>query len=74
MENNQTHKAPERLSAQAAFVVHLSPAGTDCDSPRGAETLTGRVEHVPSGHSLRFSSVRQLVAFMRRAAAGKRHK
>lgn len=62
MENTQ-------LSAQTAFVVHLTPVRGDCEGPNGGETLTGRVEHVSSGHSLRFSSMRQLVTFMRRALA-----
>ena len=69
MEKNQRPKAHERLSAQTAFVVHL----TAVDETRsGAETLIGRVEHVPSGNSLRFASVRELVTFMRRAVAKER--
>src|SRR5262245_57420500 len=66
MEKNRRDQAHEPLSAQTAFVVHLTAVGPD----DGAEALMGRVEHVFSGHSLRFTSVRELVTFMRRAASG----
>ena len=62
-------KAPERFSAQTAFVVHLIAVD---ETRSGADTLIGRVEHVPSGNCLRFASVRELVAFMRRAVATER--
>jgi len=51
----------ESLSAKAAFVVHLT-------TNEAASGLTGRVEHISSGHSLRFTSVEQLVTFMQRTA------
>lgn len=50
------------LSAKIAFVVHLTGHATAADQP-----VTGRVEHVSSGRSMRFSSAGQLVDFMRRA-------
>jgi hypothetical protein len=52
----------EPLSVNAAFVVHL--IGNDEGSG-----LIGRVEHVSTGHSLRFASTAELVTFMQRAAA-----
>jgi hypothetical protein len=46
------------LSAQRAFVVHLGrPAG------RGRRRFGGRVEHLSSGKSTHFTSVRGLLAF-----------
>ena len=59
MTNERARNEP--LSAKTAFVVHL----TRNDEGSG---LSGRVEHVTSGHSLRFASVEQLVSFMQRAA------
>jgi hypothetical protein len=43
---------------QRAFVVQLK---ADCDPPK---TLSGRVEHVHSGDSIRFESLEQLVKFL----------
>ena len=45
-----------RLSAQRAFVVHLATAGRP-DRRR----FSGRVEHLASGESTRFSSLKGLV-------------
>lgn len=55
---------PAPLSPKLAFIVHLT--GTE---PSPTEVLTGRVEHVTSGRSLRFTSCSQLVEFMQRAVA-----
>ena len=46
------------LSAQRAFVVHLSLGGRP-----GRHRFSGRVEHLASGKSTRFSSLRSLLAF-----------
>jgi hypothetical protein len=46
------------LSAQRAFVVHLS-AGAGS----GRRRLSGRVEHLSSGQSTHFSSLKGLLAF-----------
>lgn len=55
---------PAPLSAKAAFVVHLTAAAAVAP-----ETLAGRVEHVISGDSLRFTSMAELFGFMQRALA-----
>lgn len=55
---------PVPLSTRIAFVVHLTSHATSAD-----QGVTGRVEHVSSGRSMRFSSAGQLVDFMRRALA-----
>ena len=46
------------LSAQRAFVVHLS-AGAGSNGRR----LSGRVEHLSSGQTTHFSSLKGLLAF-----------
>ena len=46
------------LSAQRAFVVHLG----DHSGP-GRRRFTGRVEHLPSGRSTHFTSLKGLLAF-----------
>ena len=46
------------LSAQRAFVVHLGASGGP-----GRRRLRGRVEHLSSGASTHFSSLRGLLAF-----------
>jgi hypothetical protein len=46
------------LSALRAFVVHLGAAGRP-----GRRRFRGQVEHLASGESVRFSSVKQLLAF-----------
>lgn len=46
------------LSAQRAFVVHLGATGAP-----GRRRFTGRVEHLSSGESAHFSSLRGLLAF-----------
>jgi hypothetical protein len=48
----------QSLPADRAFVVQLS-ATTDVDHRR----LSGRVEHVVTGHSMHFRSLEQLLAF-----------
>ena len=72
MEKVQRSKAREGPPARTAFVVHLTAVGGDEETASGADTLIGRVEHVPSGNSLRFASVRELVTFMRRAVTTER--
>jgi hypothetical protein len=52
-------RADQRLSSQAAFVVQFV-AGSDLRS--GA--VGGRVEHVASGRTARFTSVDQLLQFL----------
>jgi hypothetical protein len=71
MEKVQGSKARHGPPARTAFVVHLTTVGGN-EKASGADTLIGRVEHVPSGNSLRFASVRELVTFMRRAVATER--
>lgn len=46
------------LSAQRAFVVHLGPGGRS-----GRRRFTGRVEHLRSGDTAQFSSLKELLAF-----------
>ena len=46
------------LSAQRAFVVHLS-----ADGGSGRRRFRGRVEHLSSGQTTHFSSVRGLLTF-----------
>ena len=46
------------LSAQRAFVVHLSMTG------RRRRRFSGRVEHLSSGQTVHFSSLKGLVAFL----------
>jgi len=48
-----------RLPPSAAFVIQL---GTDSDLT--TRRLRGRVEHVTSGHSDRFGSLDELIAFI----------
>ncbi|HYD46959.1 MAG TPA: hypothetical protein VEB21_01360 [Terriglobales bacterium] len=60
MNNDSRPSAPVKaLDARNAFVVHV----TDAD----AGGLNGRVEHIPSGRSLRFSSTAELAEFMQTA-------
>ena len=47
------------LSAHRAFVLHLGPAGRS-----GRRRFTGQVEHLPSGRSIHFSSLKELLAFL----------
>lgn len=51
-------KAP--LSADAAFVVHLTEAAAAAH-----DDVCGRIEHITSGRALRFTSVAELLGFMR---------
>jgi len=51
------------LSADSAFVVHLSAA--DKEAP---EAVSGRIEHITSGKSARFATVAELLGFMRTIA------
>jgi hypothetical protein len=46
------------LSAQRAFVVHLG-----ADAGAGRRRFSGRVEHLSSGASTHFSSLKGLLAF-----------
>ena len=46
------------LSAQRAFVVHLGTGGGP-----GRRRFSGRVEHLSSGESMHFSSLKGLLAF-----------
>ena len=46
------------LSAQRAFVVHLGTRGGT-----GRRRFSGRVEHLSSGESMHFSSLKGLLAF-----------
>jgi hypothetical protein len=50
------------LSARRAFVVHLSAAGGG-----GRRRFSGRVEHLSSGESRHFSSLKGLLAFFAEA-------
>lgn len=52
------------LTAALSFVVQIDRGG---EASRGE--LNGRVEHILSGTSDRFSSLRELEAFLRRFAA-----
>ena len=47
-----------RLSAHRAFVVHL-----DAGVRPGRRRFSGRVEHLSSGESIRFTSLKELLAF-----------
>ena len=47
-----------RLSAQRAFVVHLGAGGGP-----GRRRFRGRVEHLSSGESIRFTSLKELLVF-----------
>jgi hypothetical protein len=49
------------LSIQRAFVVHVGAAGGP-----GRRRFIGRVEHLASGESTHFSSLRELLAFLDR--------
>ena len=64
MTNDRAPVPPAPLSAKAAFVVHLTAGAA-----AAPESLAGRVEHVTSGHSLRFSSMAELFGFMQRVLA-----
>ena len=50
---------PQALSVHRAFVVHFSANGG-----LRRRRFIGRVEHLSSGASARFSSLEQLLAFM----------
>ena len=47
------------LSAESAFVVHLT--ATAMDSP---DIVEGRIEHISSGRCVRFASLAELIGFM----------
>ena len=51
-------------SADSAFVVHLMT--TEKDAP---EIVRGRIEHISSGQWARFTSLAELVGFMRQTLA-----
>lgn len=63
----QPGNVPQKLSPDAAFVVHLLPEVGD--SP--ASGVSGRVEHVATGKALRFGSSTELLEFMHRVVAEK---
>lgn len=46
------------LSVHRAFVVHFSTA-----AGHGRRRFAGRVEHLSSGQTIRFSSLKELLAF-----------
>ena len=50
--------------ADSAFVVHLMTTGAEAP-----EAVRGRIEHISSGEWTRFTSVAELVAFMRQTLA-----
>ena len=52
------------LSADSAFVVHLMV--TEADAPG---IVRGRIEHISSGQWTRFTSVAELISFMRQTLA-----
>ncbi len=54
------HANGSSLSADSAFVVHLMATGADVP-----ETVCGRIEHISSGQATRFTSVAELIFFMR---------
>ena len=47
------------MTIQSAFVVHFST-----DRRPGRRRFRGRVEHLSSGKSARFSSLKELLAFL----------
>jgi len=51
-------------SAERAFLVQLDHSGAGAAGP--GDAAAGRVEHIRSGESSRFASVRELLAFMER--------
>ena len=65
-ETNDSGRAPRAarwageatLSVERAFVVHFSNAGGP-----GLHRFSGRVEHLPSGETADFSSLKGLLAF-----------
>ena len=52
------------LSVERAFVVHFSTGGGP-----GRRRFSGRVEHLSSGESARFSSLKGLLASMGRSSS-----
>ncbi|MEW6268822.1 MAG: hypothetical protein AB1689_05940 [Thermodesulfobacteriota bacterium] len=52
-------RARSMLPTDRAFVVQLS-----AEADPGTRRLSGRVEHVVSGESVRFESLEQLLAFI----------
>ena len=56
MEPRDQHEST--LSAHRAFVVHFGTRGGP-----GRRRFSGRVEHLSSGESMRFSSLKGLLAF-----------
>ena len=52
------------MSADSAFVVHVTATGTDAP-----EIVRGRIEHISSGQWTRFTSVAELIGFMRQTLA-----
>jgi hypothetical protein len=64
MTNDSGPNDDRHPSADSAFVVHLVATGTDAP-----EVVRGRVEHISSGRWTRFTSVAELIGFMRQTLA-----
>ena len=64
MARSNARKNDATLSMQRAFVVHLASRGGR------RRRFSGRVEHLPSGEVSSFSSLRGLLDFFDRLAAG----
>ena len=58
---NDEHQLP---SANSAFVVHLMATGEEAP-----EIVRGRIEHISSGQWTRFTTVAELIGFMRQTLA-----
>ena len=65
MTNDRTPtNTPAPLSADSAFVVHLTADGAEAP-----EIVCGRIEHISSGQWTRFTTVAELIGFMRQTLA-----
>jgi hypothetical protein len=60
--NGATSTRARSLSTNLAFVVHLT-------ADPASSTAAGRVEHVSSGATARFTTTEDLLGFMRRTVA-----
>ena len=63
MQNDTTK--PSFLTVQRAFVVQLA-----ADADLKAGVVLGRVEHVTTGKSRRFTSIDELLGFMEKTLSG----
>jgi hypothetical protein len=61
MVENPGQRPIRSLPPERAFVVQL-----EAETDLSAEEVGGRVEHVVSGRAVRFQSLAQLLAFLRR--------